>query len=198
MAALASVDDVADLLGLSSEGVDADQAAAMLSQASAKFRSEAQCEFEPTEETIVLRVLGGQIDLPRRPVVSVESVKLPNLYGTAWTIQGVWSWDGISVVTLADPTVVLNATYCSAETAQVTYTHGFTDVPEDVRWSVAQMVARAISSPSAPGIASESIGAYSYSTGAYTASGAASMTREEQAVAQRYRPKRAYLSAVIR
>lgn len=197
MAALASVDDVADLLGLTSEGVDADQATAMLAQASARFRAEAWCDFEETETTLTLRVIGQRVDLPKRPVVSVDSVANIDTDGTVGSAMTDWSFDGIHTIRLGDQSVVINATTYETETVSVTWTHGFAAVPEDVRWSVAQMVARAISSPSPAAVTGETIGAYSYRTGSYSASAALGMTPDERAVAHRYRPRTSTMSSVI-
>lgn len=198
MAALASVDDVADLLGLTSEGVDADQATAMLAQASAAFRAEAWCDFEETETTLTLRVIGQRVDLPKRPVISVDSVANIDTDGTVGSVMTDWSFDGIHTIRLGDQSVVINATTYAAETVSVTWTHGFATVPEDVRWSVAQMVARAISSPTATGVTQESIGAYSYSVnGAVSVAGAAFLSSEARSVAHRYRPRYSTLTSVI-
>lgn len=197
MAALASVDDVADLLGLASEGVDTDRATALLAQASATFRAEARNDFEEVETTMVLRNTGGKVQLPYRPVTAIDTVKTITADGTAGTAISAWSFDGIHTIRLNDYTVVINAAVAECDTVEVTWTHGFTAVPEDVRWSVAQMVARTISSPTPAGVTGETIGAYSYSiNGAVAFGGAMVMSSEEVAVARRYRPREssAYIS----
>lgn len=188
MTDLATVTDVADLLGLASEAVDPDQAAAMLAQASAKFRAEAQCQFTAGETTTVLRVDGQRVSLPARPVTAVSEVRQLNRDGSAGSAMTAWTFDGIHTIHLSDATVVINATYFQCETVQVTWSHGYATVPEDVRWAVAGMVARAISSPAPAGVSGETIGAYSYRTGATTASLALGMTDEEREIARNYRP----------
>lgn len=197
MAALASVDDVADLLALDSSGVDADQAAAVLAQASARFRAEAGCDFDETETTLILRVDGQRVTLPKRPVLEVDTVKAINADGTAGAALAGWTFDGIHTLRVDDQSYVINAAAYAGETVEVTWTHGYDEVPEDVRWTVAQMAARAISSPAPAGVAAENIGAYGYRTAAATVSGAAGMTDDERVVAHRYRPVTATMTSVI-
>lgn len=189
MADLASVDDVADLLGLVSSGIDDRQVAALLAQASARFRSEARTEFDSGETSMVLRVEGATVSLPYRPVVSVEAVRLINADGTTGPAMAGWTFDGIAAVTVAaDRTVIFNGpTVTPTPTVEVTWTYGFAEVPEDVRWAVASMTARALSAPAAAGVTGETIGAYSW-TGGGNAAFALSMTDDEKAVAKRYRP----------
>lgn len=198
MAALATVDDVAALLGVLSEGLDETQADAMLDQASAAFRREAATDFESTQSTLILRVLGERVELPRRPVISVDDVKSVDDDGTTGSSMGGWSFDGIHTIRLGDIAWVINATTYSTETVEVTWTHGHATVPEDVRWTVAQMTARAISSPApSPGVAGEQIGSYSYRVGGTSAAGAAGMTDDERAVARRYRAMTSTVTSII-
>jgi hypothetical protein len=147
---------------------------------------------------MVLRVDAGTVSLPRRPVVSVDTVSAVATDGTAGAAVSAWTFDGIDRVRLADPGVVINATYCHTDTVWVEWTHGYATVPEDVRWAVAQMVARAISSPAPAGVSGETIGAYSYRTGATSASGGLGMTEDERAIAHKYRPRRSTMTSVIR
>lgn len=194
MASLASVSDVSALLG---ETVDETRCEALLEQASAQFRLMALQDFELQTSSLVLRLVAGHVILPKRPVVSVDDVQVVNTDGTAGFSATGWIFDGISKVSVGDLGWLVNGpNILPTDTVLVTWTHGFAEVPADVRWSVAQMVARALSSPAPAGITQESIGGYQYSLGAYTASGAASMTREEQAVAARYRPRQSSVAVL--
>lgn len=198
MTNLASVDDVADLLGLDSVGLNASQAAAMLAQASAKFRAEALCDFTAETSTVILRVAGATVSLPKRPVTEVTSVKAVNPDGTVGVSLVGWLFDGISTISVDDQRYVLNGpNLYRTDTVEVTWDHGFTDVPEDVRWAVASMAARAISSPAPAGVTGETIGAYSYRTGLGTASFAASMTPDEVKIAHRYRPHTSTMISIL-
>lgn len=197
MTTLASVDDVADILALDSTGLDPDQAAAILAQASARFRAEAWCDFTAADTTLVLRVLGSRVDLPQRPVTAVSSVKSVGDDGQGDTELVGWSFDGIHTIRIGDRSWVINATVGETETVEVTWTHGYATVPEDVRWSVAQMAARAISNPAPAGVQAENIGAYGYRIGGSGESGGAGMTADERAVAHRYRPTTSTMTSVI-
>lgn len=198
MTDLASVEDVADLLGLDSSGLNEAQAAAMLAQASAKFRAEALCDFDATTSTVILRVTGASVSLPKRPVTEVTSVNAVNSDGTVGTALVGWLFDGISTISVDDQLWVINGPNLSrTDTVEVTWDHGFATVPEDVRWAVASMAARAISSPAPAGVTGETIGAYSYRTGLGTASFAASMTPDEVKIARRYRPHISTMTSVL-
>lgn len=191
--------DVADVEALLGSAVANDQAVAMLRQASAKFRAEAWNSITADTATMVLRVEYGRVDLPRRPVTSVTSVKAINSDGTVGAALVGWLFDGLHTVSVGDMTWVINGPNLQpTDTVEITWEYGYPDIPEDVRWTVAQMTARAISNPSPSGVTQESIGSYSYSTGGYTASGAMGMTRDEMDVAKRYRPRTSSASAVVR
>ena len=181
------------------ETVDEARCEALLEQASAQFRLMALQDFDIRETSLVVRAHGSVVMLPKLPVVSVESVQVVNTDGTPGAVIAGWSFDGISrisVVGLSGLAFNLAHPEVAWTNYVVTWTHGFAEVPADVRWSVAQMVARSLSSPAPAGITQESIGGYQYSLGAYTASGAASMTREEQAVASRYRPRQSSVAVL--
>lgn len=190
MANLASVQDVADLLALDSAGLEPAQAAAALAQASARFRAEAECDFDDDDTTLILRVDGQRVTLPKRPVLDITSVKAVGLDGTATHEMAGWSFDGIHTIRVGDGAWVINASHhYASQTVEVTWSHGYATIPEDVRWTVAQMAARAISSPAPAAVTGENIGAYSYRTGGVSVSGAAGMTDDERQVARRYRPR---------
>lgn len=189
MAALASVDDVAAL------GVDpALVTDEMLAAASARFRSEAGGNLiEATEYAQALRPYGGQVRLPRTPVAEVTRVSLLDNQGAPGTAVTGWTFNGIETVDVAglSADVWINGPSWNGEDRPVfvEWTAGYDPIPEDVRWTVAQMVARAADAGPA-GVTSEQIGDYSRSFGAFTASGAMSMTHEEREVARRYRQRR--------
>lgn len=186
---LASVDDVAALLAMQSVGIDDDQAEALLAQASARFRREALTDFTEAETTLVLRVDGNRIGLPKRPVTSVDLISQVNDDGSEGAAVVGWSFDGIHTVRVCAQDFVINSGNFEndPETVYVTWHHGHGEVPEDVRWAVAQMVARAVNGPS-PGLESLTAGAYSETQADGGESGAAYMTEEEKMTARAYRP----------
>lgn len=192
MTLLASVADVTAL------GVVAEESAitAALTKASARFRSEAQNTITPTSFDVVLRQFGGQVRLPRTPVVSVTEVRLLNLDGSDGPAVVGYYFDGIDTVTVQDEWPVINGPGVVTPTVRVQWTAGFTTVPEDVRWAVASMVERALTTPSS-GVTGETIGDYTWRGGGYTASGAFSMSKDEMATAHKYRPRSSTMSARV-
>jgi len=192
MTLLASVADVTAL------GVVAEESAitAALTKASARFRSEALNNITLQAYDVVLRQYGGHVRLPRTPVVSIDEVRLLNSNGTDGPAVISYDFDGIDSVVVSDEWPVINGPAVISATVRVKWTAGYTVVPEDVRWAVASMVERALSTP-ASGVAGETIGDYTWRGGGYTASGAFSMSKDEMATAHRYRPRPSTLSARV-
>lgn len=176
---LASVEDVETIHG---SDVDSDQITAMLASASARFANEARRSFTPTATSGVFRPQGTRIVLPDTPIISVESVSLPSDEALDFV------FDGLDTVTIHRDSILRLLDIPMPRTVKINWTYGFEETPEDVRWAVVAMVVRAIGSPD-PGMASEQIGGYGWRGGGYTASGALSMTRDEIAVAHKYRRK---------
>jgi hypothetical protein len=188
MPALATIDDVT-ALGADPGAVTAQ----MLEQASARFRTEAGGnQIEVTEYAMVLTPYGGAVVLPHTPVVQIGQVRSLNDDGTPGAAITGWVFDGkqgLNVRGLGEVWVNGPAYRYEYRNVHVTWTAGYDPIPEDVRWTVAAMVKRAAEAgPS--GVTSEQIGDFSRSFGSYTASGAFSMTKEERAVAARYRAAR--------
>ena len=195
MGALATVDDVTALGADPARVTDE-----MLAQASARFRSEAGGnQIEATEYTLTLRPVGGLVRLPFTPVIEVAAVNLLNDNGTTGTAVTGSMFNGIDtldVCGVSSEVWVNGPSWTGDRTVRVEFTAGFDPIPEDVRWTVAQMVARAADAGPA-GVTSEQIGDYSRSFGSFTASGAMSMTREEREVARRYRTRRASMDVPL-
>ena len=188
--ALASIKDVRALANDTT--LDSGRLSAMLASASARFRREADNDFTVTEFAGVLKPCDGIIRL-KSPVVEITSVESVTSDGTAGT-QLTYTFDGIDELRVSTD-VVERLLYpdSPAAGAYVTYTYGYADIPEDVRWAVAAMVQRAVVGPN-PGVTGESIGGYSWQAGGYTASGALSMTRDELALAHSYRDRSAVVA----
>lgn len=193
---LASADDVTALLG-GFPPDDPSRVDALLGQASARFRVEAEHNFDAAETTLILHLVEQSVILPYRPVLGVSEVRAVDETGTPSTILGGWMFDGIGTVRLADYGWAINAAAYRAKTVAVTWEHGYETVPEDVRWTVAQMAARALSSPAPAAVTGETVGAYSYQTGATAASGASGMTADEMRIARKYRARPNSASVIL-
>jgi hypothetical protein len=96
------------------------------------------------------------VRLPQRPVTAVAAV---SINGTALTANVDWAWDG------ASPKIVLSRVPYTANVFQtwpnavVTYTAGWSTVPDDVKGIVAAVAGRAYDNPR--GLRSRSIDDYS-------------------------------------
>jgi hypothetical protein len=187
---LAAVDDVAAL------GADpASITPEMIAAASARFRAEARHAITPTTHRAVLAAYAGTVTLPTVPVTGVTLVARVGTTGQPGEPLTGWTFDGTDEVSLRQATVPGYLTRGIPRSLWVEWQAGHDPIPEDVRWTVAHMVKRAAEAgPS--GVTSEQIGDYSRSFGSCTASGAMSMTDDEQAIAHRYRPRRTTVTVV--
>ncbi len=122
-----------------------------------------------------LKVRGTKVRLPQRPVTAVSAVT-----STATPAVAVaYTWDGFGSIELD--------TYEHASVL-VTYAHGYATIPDDIRAITLQVAGRSFgTTPDTTGVQSESIGGYSYSTGAATAQGAVGFLAGERAVLDRYK-----------
>ncbi len=175
LAPLATVADVEARLGRTLTDDEEDQMEALLADVSAAVRAYTGQEITAaTASDIRLKVRGRTVRLPQRPVTAVDSVD--NVSGDAVT----FTW-------YAGDT--LNVDYAPAEGwVDVTYDHGFEDVPPDIIAVVCNIAMRAFGTPSEQtGMQSESIGTYSYTIGGAAAAGTLGMLADEKAVLDGYR-----------
>lgn len=171
---LASVEDLEGRLGRALSDDEADRAELLLADASATVRSYTGQQFTAaTNDTARLRSRSGIVILPQRPVTAVGGVE--DTDGN--TIDFTW-YDG-------DRFTLTNVTVCWVD---VTYDHGYDEIPEDIIAVVCQIAGRAMGTPSdQTGLSSESIGTYSYSVGAAAAAGTAGLLNDERTILDRYR-----------
>jgi hypothetical protein len=153
---LADLDDVAALLGRDLDDAEVGMALRLLELASDGVRSHTGQVFDfVADDTVTIEPdLEGHLWLPQRPVTAVTSVTVmgttlgPTAYG--WARDGLLAhsyWSGNAQV----PWTLYPAT--------VVYSHGYTELPGDVRLATAELVATSMANPS--GIVSESLGVYS-------------------------------------
>jgi hypothetical protein len=124
---------------------------------------------------------GYYVDLPERPVSTVTTVEVN---GTAYAAGVDYQVDG-SRIWLADVTSSADD-FAPVDTAEVTYTHGWAAIPDDVIAVTLSVSGRVYDNPR--GMRMESVEGYTYTRG-----GAgddilgATLSREERAVLNRYR-----------
>lgn len=139
---------------------DLDTGSATIARASATALIEAYTRRSFTDQVEVIeakRVRGGRVTL-REPVVEVASVEAID---GATRLPTLWTFDGIRTVYVGGATAIINYPEgTSFGTVEVTYTHGYTAAPADVKAVGLAVAGRAYSNPA--GIRSETIGAYSY------------------------------------
>jgi hypothetical protein len=124
--------------------VDAAAADLALASASAVIRRwTRQTITRVTDDEVQLRVIDcAELVLPQRPVVSVSEVKVNALVLNDWVLSGdrllrTGGWRYLpGTSTYPDPGIV-----------QVTYTHGWEDIPDEVRAVCLDLAASTVSNP---------------------------------------------------
>ena len=180
---LATVDDLAERLvgGVDDPG----RAEVLLRDASAAVRGYTGQQISAGASTARLRIRNGQARLPQQPVTAVIAVDNVNGDGL------VFWWPGGGQVVDLRSIPVANASagwWRGVSYVDVTYEHGYEEIPDDIIAVVCQIAGRAMGAPAdESGIQQESVGSYSYSRGAAAASGPLGMLVPERAVLDRYR-----------
>jgi hypothetical protein len=186
---LATVADLATLLGRTFTPEQELQAQALLDQASSVVRAYVRQDITraTTTDTFTMRradpllhACGGVVTLPQRPIVDIASVLIDGTTTQDWWQEGSdlllrsWAWD--------QPPAAHRPPQVT-----VTYTHGDDPIPGDIQAIVLQAANRVIVNPS--GIRSETVGGESVTylipaVGEYLG---VLLSRTEQKVLDRYR-----------
>ena len=183
MAALATVADLEARAGRAFSVDEVTRAEALLDGASARVRAYTGQQFDQDTTTDRLRVRNGRIRLPQRPVTAVSVIADTDGNDVAFT----WYAGDLIDVGWSSRADREPYTY-STRWLDVTYTHGYATIPDDVVEVVCQMVLRAFGvDPEATGLSQESIGSYSYSVGTTAASGSVGLLGDERAALDVYR-----------
>lgn len=200
MVALAEIADVEDRIGRQLDPDEIPRAQAALTDASAVVRRYTRRTFTQGTSTRRLRPVGAKVTLPDRPVTAVTSVATVYAAGGTETLLAVpnWSWDGGHEVYLhSDSEQVINLPEVLADLwsyrtplVEVTWTHGYDEVPEDVVAVVAGKAVVAISLPASGGgvMASEGAEGYSYSLASFARSGPLGLSQADRMILDAYRP----------
>ncbi|MEU8525257.1 hypothetical protein AB0C77_06590 [Streptomyces sp. NPDC048629] len=190
--ALATVADLATILGRTFTPQQEAQAQALLDQASSIVRAYMRLDITraTTTDTFTMRAPGrqhlgtpfgcGQVTLPQRPVVDVFAVKVDGTATQDWWLE-------------QDQLYLRSAPWLGppgahqAPQVEVTYTHGWDPVPGDIAAIVMQAANRVLVNPS--GIRSETVGGISttYLVPATGENLAVLLSRTEMKVLDRYR-----------
>lgn len=167
---LATVDDVASRLGRDVTEQEAIRLSPLLADASAQIRRYCRRDFlMHVNETQVLYGHDGEIWLPGRPVLSVQSVQADG-GGTLPDLPVPWfAFDGVQTIRIDSGAGIINLPEASGDddsypgTYKVAYTWGDVEVPDDVVMVAANAALSVLTAPTAAaGVVSEQIGPYSY------------------------------------
>lgn len=166
---LATVDDLEDRLQRTLAESEQIRADTLLRDASATVRAYCRRDFTASESTTRVRVKNGRLRIPNAPVTAVSSITDMNGNDVTFTwyagdvidftVAPLNEWE---IVPLSSPLKYVD----------VTYTHGYDEIPEVVVKIVCRIAATALDSPAEDaGTQSESIAGYSYTRGTVAASG---------------------------
>lgn len=182
--ALASITDVECRLGRSLTDAESDRMECLLRDASAAVRAYTGQQITAGTTTARLKVKGGMIRLPQRPVTEVSAVATTG--GTA--LFHTWSAGSQIWLSTYLPSANLAPHRNAGQYADVTYAHGYDVTPDDIVAVVCQMATRAFgTSPDQTGVQSETVVSYSYQLGAAAAAGGIGMLPAERQVLDRYK-----------
>lgn len=185
MAALATVEDLATYLQRDFSAAGTATASLVLDLVSAAIRSYTGQSITTATTTARLKVRGGRVRLPQGPVTAVTAVE--NTTGTTL----LHTWDHGPQIWLSSCLPIANGpTYAgrAPQYVDVTYTHGYASVPDDIKAITLQVAGRAFGATAdTTGVQSESIGGYSYSMGAAAAQGAVGFLLGERQVLDRHK-----------
>lgn len=181
---LATIDDLNRRLKSALSSSETARAESVLGDVSASVRRHTGQDFTQATTTDRLRVRRGKVRLPQWPVTAVTSVADTNANSV------LFSWVADDVVTLSQ-----NLDSFSFEPwsngfthVDVTYTHGYATLPDDLVGIVCQIAARVMGAPpEQSGKQSEEIGDYSYTLGAAAAAGPVGLLPAEREALSAFR-----------
>jgi len=170
---------------------DSDRALALLYDASAAARAYTGQHLSESSTTERLRVRKAHLRLPQRPVTAVTGVTAVD--GTAVEYEWV-AGDRVSITGLSDVMRFDVEPFRSTTPyLDVTYTHGYNPVPDDIVAVVCQVAARAYGyGAEDSGVQTETLGPYSVTGGAAAAQGGLGLLAGERAALDRYRKPLSY------
>jgi hypothetical protein len=170
---LCSSTDISTRLGRALSPAETTRVPALIGDATSQIVRHCRKDFQwHPNDVLQIPGDGSTIKLPYRPVVSVSSVvaisgraDIPNIPVT-W-----WVFDGVDEISIAESTAsgVINLPEAWYDfgafpgTYQVTYSHGYQTVPDEVVMVAANAVIGVLLAPTmAAGVIGETVGAYSY------------------------------------
>jgi len=172
---LASPDDIVARLGRNLNQVEMARIDALLRDGSAIIRRYCRQDFSwSVDDVIETHADGGIIVLPWKPVASIDEVLALSGVPGIPDIPVTWfHFDEVDTITVMNPSQsgIINLpemwyeeTFWWGGSFRVRGTHGYVDIPDDVTAVLCTAIISELSTPTMSAtLASESIGAYSYS-----------------------------------
>jgi hypothetical protein len=165
--------DISNRLGRSLSAAEIVRVPYLIADATSQIVRYCRKDFQlHTNDVLDIKGDGSTIKLPYRPVVSVSDViaisgrpDIPDI-PVSW-----WVFDGVDEISIAESTAsgVINLPEAWYDygafpgTFQVTYTHGYSVIPDDVVMVAANAVIAVLLAPTmAAGVIGETVGPYSY------------------------------------
>lgn len=171
MADLAIASDVADRLGRDLTAEETTRVTALLADASAAIRHHARQEFTQSQTTVWVNSCNGRYRLPQKPVVSVDAVVDADDNAVAFT------WTHGQYLVIPNRTGPL----------QITYTHGYDEIPDVLIAVTCQMVLRALGvDPTTTATTQETVGPFSRTIGSAAAAGGSGLLPSEKAIVESF------------
>lgn len=190
---LAEIIDVEDRLGRDLEPGETRRVETLLEDASTVVRNYTRRDFTLGSTTARYRPRGRKVLLPLRPVVSVTAVAAVQSFGATiiTTPMSFWSWVGGNELIIGDQTLIINGPTLDFDDdnvwIEVTYSHGFAEVPDDVKSVVANLAVRNLTVPSGGLIDMETVGPYTARYSSFTAMGPLGLSEADRQLLNRYR-----------
>ena len=177
---LADVDDVRNAIGRDLTSDEEGRCATILAKASELFRLRARQQFTPGRSDVRLRVNGGVVYLPERPVTTVHSVTDDDGQPVTYKIRK-------STMTVAPrcPDFVI-----------VDYSHGSSEVPELVLRTIAEIAVKVLNVDprAAAGVTQHAKGALDYTESetyaTWAVGGQTMLAPDDDRIALSFRPSR--------
>lgn len=199
MAQFALADELGDFLGRTLKPEQVPRADVLLQLASAAIQAEArqQLELVENEQAELRGNWSHKLWLPERPVTAVSGITIRHgsIFVNDWVLQenNDYRWDRLGLVRrvsyITGRLLAPVSGYWGGDMAvvDVTYSHGFEVIPDDLRGVCLQAAARAFSNPI--GVEAEAVtNAYSVQYGAHASGGPVALTESELKIVRRYRP----------
>jgi hypothetical protein len=178
---LATVLDLELRVGRELDDDERARAEVLLDDASAAVRGYTGQQFTRSDSLVRLTPKDGRVRLSQRPVVVVASVNDVDGNALPFTLVG-------DRVTLSSTITSWERNGVYVGPVDVTYTHGYEEIPGDVVAVVCQIAGRAFGTKSEDaGFTGETVQGYSYTVGGAAAAGPLGMLEDEKRVLDRYR-----------